>query len=309
MAGVSRHFGLVQALVDVSLECRYGKVLAILGEKGAGKTTLMRILAGLDQADSGHLLRRAEPYRPRSPRDAVTAGFTLVQQHFALVPTMTAAENILLFRSRREVRTTREKATSDLRALASRLGFTIDPNTPVGEMSVGERTAAGLACEMVGKQVQDAHRTTKDIGAPRLVVEELEAVLIGSSRHLAGQAHFDGVGLTEIHPKRRIALNIAYTPSDRNRTALVGPMRCDENLLLGRTTLLTRRHGEAQSLLDEWSVIGLPTPAANALSGGNAQKLVAVADRIMVMFSGRIAGEFQPPFDRTAIGLATAGMA
>lgn len=114
--------------------------------------------------------------------------------------------------------------------------------------------------------------------------------------------------------------------------------------------------------MDEWSVIGLPELAANALSGGNAQKLVAaremesgpalvlafqptrgldpgattflrqalldmtatgsavlwvsadldellaVSDRILVMFAGRIAGEFQPPFDRGAIGLAMAGM-
>ena len=107
VAGVSRHFGLVQALTDVSLECRYGEVLAILGENGAGKTTLMRILAGLDQASSGQLSRRNEPYAPHSPRDAVTAGVTLVQQHFALVPTMTAAENILLFRSLRATRTSR----------------------------------------------------------------------------------------------------------------------------------------------------------------------------------------------------------
>ncbi|MFV1962245.1 MAG: ABC transporter ATP-binding protein [Acidimicrobiia bacterium] len=477
MTGVSRHFGLVQALTDVSLECRYGEVLAILGENGAGKTTLMRILAGLDQASSGQLLKGTEPYLPRSPRDAVAAGVTLVQQHFALVPTMTATENILLFRNQSDARTTRSEAADDLQELASGLGFDIDSDQLVGEMSVGtrqrlellraldsnpdvllldeptsvltdaesdsllqivrnlahddnrsivfithrlrevvkaadqvlvlrngkvvspaapvgERTAAGLAAEMVGEEVHDAVRAAKEVGRPRLIVKdlaaegvgplslvvhageilgiagvggngqtELEAVLIGARRHLGGEAHFDGNVLTEIHPRRRIAQNIAYIPSDRNRTALVGPMRCDENLLLGRTTLLARRHDNAKPLMDEWSVVGLPELQANALSGGNAQKLVAaremenspvlilafqptrgldpgataflrqalldmtsggsavlwasadldellaVADRIMVMFSGRIAGEFEPPFDRAAIGLAMAGMA
>jgi simple sugar transport system ATP-binding protein len=463
-------------LSDVSLECRYGEVLAILGENGAGKTTLMRILAGLDQATSGQLLKRSEPYRPRSPRDAVSAGVTLVQQHFALVPTMTAAENILLFRSQRRMRTTRDKAASDLEALSARLGFKIDSDRPVGEMSVGarqrlellraldsnpdvllldeptavltdaesdslleivrslahednrsivfithrlrevvkaadrvvvlrngrvvapgapvgERTAAELAGEMVGSDVHDAIRTAQRLGKPRLILDgltaaevgpisltvhegevlgiagvggngqtELEAVLIGAKHCTGGKAHFDGISLADIHPRHRIASNIAYIPSDRDKTALVGPMRCDENLLLGRTTRLARRHRKAKALMDEWSVIGLPELAANALSGGNAQKLVAaremeggpalilafqptrgldpgattflrqalldmtaagsavlwisadldellsVSDRIMVMFSGSIAGEFEPPFDRGAIGLAMAGM-
>ncbi|GMQ94075.1 MAG: ABC transporter ATP-binding protein [Acidimicrobiia bacterium] len=477
VAGVSRYFGLVQALTDVSLECRYGEVLAILGENGAGKTTLMRILAGLDRASSGQLLKRTEPYLPRSPRDAVAAGVTLVQQHFALVPTMTATENILLFRNRHDARTTRSEAASDLQALASRLGFDIDPDQLVGEMSVGtrqrlellraldsnpdvllldeptsvltdaesdsllqivknlahddnrsivfithrlrevvkaadrvvvlrdgrvvspaapvgERTAAGLAAEMVGEEVHDAVRDAKHLGDPRLIVEdlaaegvgplslsvhagevlgiagvggngqtELEAVLIGARRRIGGEAHFDGNVLTEIHPRQRISYNIAYIPSDRDRTALVGSMRCDENLLLGRTTRLTRRHEDAKPLMEKWSVVGFPELDAAALSGGNAQKLVAaremesnpalmlafqptrgldpgataflrqalldtttggsavlwvsadldellaVADRIMVMFSGQIVGEFEPPFNRAAIGLAMAGMA
>lgn len=476
MAGVSRRFGLIRALDDVDIDCRYGEVLAVLGENGAGKTTLMRILAGLDQPTSGHLLKRSHPYCPRSPRDAVAAGVTLVQQHFALVPTMTAAENILLFRSQREARTSREQAAKDLAALASRLGFEIDPDRRVEDLSVGarqrlellraldsdpdvllldeptavltdaesdslldivkdlahtdnrsvilithrlrevvkgadrvvvlrngrvvspptpigERTVAQLAGQMVGEAVPDTVRTAREVGPPRLVVKdlvapgigpldltvhagevlgiagvggngqtELESVLIGAGRCLSGEVRFDGVNIAEVHPRKRIARNIAYIPSDRDKFALVGPMRCDENLLLGRTTRLARRHRSAGSLMKEWSVLGLPELAADALSGGNAQRLVAarelegqpslvlafqptrgldpgatvflrqalldmtatgsavlwtsadldelleVADRIIVMFSGRIAGEFAPPFDRAAIGLAMAGM-
>ena len=99
VVGVSRRFGDVQALRDVDVDIRAGEVLAILGENGAGKTTLMRILAGLDQPTSGAVYRAGEPFAPTSPREAVERGVTLVQQHFALVPTMTAVENLLLFRS------------------------------------------------------------------------------------------------------------------------------------------------------------------------------------------------------------------
>jgi simple sugar transport system ATP-binding protein len=476
VAGVSRHFGLVRALDDVSIECTYGEVLAILGENGAGKTTLMRILAGLDQPSSGRLFKRTEPYSPRSPRDAVAAGVTLVQQHFALVPTMTAADNLLLFRSQREVRTSREQAATDLEELAKRLGFRIDPNQRVEDLSVGERqrlellramdsdpdvllldeptavltdaeadslleivkslahddhrsvlfithrlrevvkgadrvvvlrngkvvspaaavgerSAGQLAGEMVGEAVHDAVRTGHQLGEPRLVVEnltahgigpldlfvragevlgvagvggngqaELEQVLTGQSRPLGGEVLFDNQGFADIHPRQRVAREVAYIPSDRDRTALIGPMRCDENLLLGRTTRLARRHPFAAELMQKWSVRGLPEIAANALSGGNAQRLVAaremdgtpalvlafqptrgldpgataflrqalldlttsgcavfwvsadldelleVADRMVVMFSGRLVGEFSPPFDRAEIGLAMAGM-
>ncbi|MDH4279238.1 MAG: ATP-binding cassette domain-containing protein [Acidimicrobiia bacterium] len=136
---VSRWFGEVAALDGVTLDVRTGEVLAVLGENGAGKTTLMRILGGLDAPNGGRVLLRGEPYEPRSPKDAVHAGIALVHQHFALVPTMTAAENILLFRSDPERRCSRAEAARQLAAEAAELGFTVDPNAIVGELSVGEQ--------------------------------------------------------------------------------------------------------------------------------------------------------------------------
>ncbi len=136
---VSRRFGDVAALAGVSLDVRQGEVLAVLGENGAGKTTLMRILGGLDSPTGGRVLLRGEPYEPRSPKDAVQAGIALVHQHFALVPTMTAAENILLFRSDPERRCSRAEAARQLAAEATDLGFSVDPNAIVGQLSVGEQ--------------------------------------------------------------------------------------------------------------------------------------------------------------------------
>jgi simple sugar transport system ATP-binding protein len=274
------------------------------------------------------------------------------------------------------------------RVVVLRNGKVVSPAAPVGERSAGQ-----LAGEMVGEAVHDAVRTGHELGEPRLVVEsltshgigpldlsvragevlgvagvggngqkELEFVLTGQSRPTGGEVDFDDEGFADIHPRRRIARQVAYIPSDRDKTALIGPMRCDENLLLGRTTRLARRHPFARDLMRKWSVRGLPEIAANALSGGNAQRLVAaremegspalvlafqptrgldpgataflrqalldmttsgsavlwvsadldelleVADRMVVMFAGRVVGEFNPPFNRAEIGLAMAGV-
>lgn len=134
---VHRNFGDVKALKGTDLEIRRGEVLAVLGENGAGKTTLMRILGGLDQPSQGHLLRDGEVFTPRSPSEAVEAGIALVHQHFALVPTMTPAEIVLLFRSDRKKRTDRRTASKQLQKLADELEFDVDLETPVGEQSVG----------------------------------------------------------------------------------------------------------------------------------------------------------------------------
>ncbi len=136
---VSRWFGDVAALAGVSLDVRQGEVLAVLGENGAGKTTLMRILGGLDSPTSGQVLLRGRPYEPQSPKDAVNAGIALVHQHFALVPTMTAAENILLFRSDPARRCRRAEASRQLAQEAAELGFSVDPDAVVGRLSVGEQ--------------------------------------------------------------------------------------------------------------------------------------------------------------------------
>src|ERR687896_191883 len=89
---VSKHFGGVRALDDVSLEVASGTVHAIIGENGAGKSTLGRIVAGVLSADGGRMLLNGAPTSFRSPREALDHGVAAIAQEPSLVPQLTVAD-------------------------------------------------------------------------------------------------------------------------------------------------------------------------------------------------------------------------
>src|SRR4051812_8611787 len=93
---LSKAFGSLAAVDAVSLDLEPGEIHAVIGENGAGKTTLMRMLAGLIVADAGTISIGGRELRRGDARQARRLGVGMVHQHFALVPTMTVAENMLL---------------------------------------------------------------------------------------------------------------------------------------------------------------------------------------------------------------------
>ena len=96
MRGVTKTFGPVKANDDVSITLHRGEILGLLGENGAGKSTLMKILYGLYKPDAGSIFVDGEEVTIHDPKDAVHAGIGMVHQHFALIPPLTVAENIVL---------------------------------------------------------------------------------------------------------------------------------------------------------------------------------------------------------------------
>src|SRR5271155_5408902 len=101
MERVSKQFGSVHAVSDVSLMFCAGEIHCLLGENGAGKSTLCNLIFGVHHPDSGSMELDGAPYTPSGPADALKAGIAMVHQHFSLVPDMTVVENILLGRSGR----------------------------------------------------------------------------------------------------------------------------------------------------------------------------------------------------------------
>jgi len=91
---LSRTFGNTHALSDVSIALDPGKIHALVGENGAEKSTLLKILAGAEQPDSGRMVVDGEPYAPRSVMDATGRGVGLVFQEITINPSLTVAENI-----------------------------------------------------------------------------------------------------------------------------------------------------------------------------------------------------------------------
>jgi simple sugar transport system ATP-binding protein len=95
---VSKHFGAIQALIDVSLTLEAGEVVGLMGDNGAGKSTLVKIVAGNYPASAGTITLQGEKVMFHKPADARHAGIEIVYQDLALCDNLTAAENVFLGR-------------------------------------------------------------------------------------------------------------------------------------------------------------------------------------------------------------------
>ena len=96
MRGITKRFGSVVANHSVDLDVYEGEILAILGENGCGKTTLMNMISGIYFPDEGKIYKNGEEVVIRSPKDAFDLKIGMIHQHFKLVDLFTAAENIVL---------------------------------------------------------------------------------------------------------------------------------------------------------------------------------------------------------------------
>src|SRR5260370_1262511 len=96
MRGISKRFGPVQALSDVTFSVRKGTVHALCGENGAGKSTLMKILAGVHQPDASVIELNGHECHFAAPGDALSAGISMIYQELDLAEDLAVAENIFL---------------------------------------------------------------------------------------------------------------------------------------------------------------------------------------------------------------------
>src|SRR3984957_11350887 len=97
--GMTKVFGPLVALDDVSISVEAGAFHALLGENGAGKSTLVKCIMGFYSPDKGRVRLNGEDVTIRNPRDARALGIGMVYQHFTLVPSLTGAENLVISRA------------------------------------------------------------------------------------------------------------------------------------------------------------------------------------------------------------------
>ena len=163
MQGITKRFGSVLANNHVNLDVYRGEILAVLGENGCGKTTLMNMIAGIYYPDEGRILIDGKEVVIRSPKDAFDYKIGMIHQHFKLVDLFTAAENIVLGlqeNGRYNLRT----VNAEVAAIAERYGFRLDPSKKIYDMSVSEKQTVEI--------IKVLYR-----GADILILDEPTAVL------------------------------------------------------------------------------------------------------------------------------------
>jgi simple sugar transport system ATP-binding protein len=136
---MSKRFGDLVALDDVSFTLRPGSVHALLGENGAGKSTLVKCIMGFYQADSGRVLVGDKEAHVANPKDARAFGIGMVYQHFTLVENMTVAENLVLARAKLPAILDWKAEHAAIDAFMQRMPFQIAPGRSVRQLAAGEK--------------------------------------------------------------------------------------------------------------------------------------------------------------------------
>jgi rhamnose transport system ATP-binding protein len=151
LSGVSKSFGAVAALRDVHLELHAGEAHALVGENGAGKSTVVRILAGVIAPDAGQVRLDGEPVSFSGPAEARAAGIAVIYQEPTLFPDLSVAENIFIGRQplRRagglDRRIDRAETRRRARALFERLGVELDPDRLARGLSIADQQLVEIA--------------------------------------------------------------------------------------------------------------------------------------------------------------------
>jgi simple sugar transport system ATP-binding protein len=137
---ITKRFPGVIANKDVSLKVESGTVHALVGENGAGKSTVMKILYGMQSPDSGEILVNGQAVDFKNPNDAIAAGIGMVHQHFMLADNFTVLENIILGSEPKHGLTIDFKsARAKVIEMADKYGLEINPDLLVEELGVGAR--------------------------------------------------------------------------------------------------------------------------------------------------------------------------
>ena len=140
MTGIHKRFGAVAANADVDLAVQVGTVHGLVGENGAGKSTLMSVLYGFYQADSGSIEVLGKPATIRNADDAIALGIGMVHQHFMLVDTLTALENVMLGAEPHWLlRRADAQVRGKLQALMQSTGLHVALDVLVCDLPVGDR--------------------------------------------------------------------------------------------------------------------------------------------------------------------------
>jgi ribose/xylose/arabinose/galactoside ABC-type transport system permease subunit/ABC-type multidrug transport system ATPase subunit len=252
--GVTKYFGSVSALRDISLNVYAGEVTCVLGDNGAGKSTLIKILSGVFPPDAGELLLEGRPVSLADPREARAHGIATVFQDLATLPLMSLWRNFFLGQEPatgrgplRRLNTS--KARTIMREELLKMGIDVrDPGQKAGTLSGGERQALAIARAVY-------------FGARVLILDEPTSAL---------GVRQSGIVLKYLVQARELGKGVIFITHNPHHAAPVG----DRFYVLKRGRLM------ASALKNETTVEGL-----TAMMAGGAE-LAELSEELMRLTAG-----------------------
>lgn len=250
--GISKFFGSVVALKDISMTVRRGEVMCLLGDNGAGKSTLIKTLSGVYKPDEGEMLVEGQRVVFNSPRDALDHGIATVHQHLSIQPLMSVARNFFMGREPTKgwgpfKRFDIDFAQETVREEMEKMGIDIrDPSQAVGTMSGGERQCVAISRAVYfGAKVLILDEPTSALG-----VKQAGVVL----RYIA-QAKARGIGVIFITHNVHHAYPVADAFTILKRGQSYGTFRKSEVSREGVLGMMagTEELSELEAELEEFS--------------------------------------------------------
>lgn len=293
LTGICKRFGPTVALDGASITVREGTVHALLGENGAGKTTLMRVAFGMVPPDAGTIALHGAVVRFSAPGAAIRAGMGMVHQHYSLVPSMTAAENLVLGGGAVPGwRFDRAAAESRVRELSRQAGLPIDPATRVDSLPV----SAQQRLEILKALARDARVLILDEPTAVLAPAEARELVAWLRRYVAR-----GNAAVLITHRLREALGVAddVTVLRRGATTLAAPaagLSLDDvtAAMLGEAEAREQREGPtarvARGPAGEGAAPSGPIAALHGVSAHAEAERLPLRDATMAVHGGELLG-------------------
>ncbi|MBA2380221.1 MAG: ABC transporter ATP-binding protein [Blastocatellia bacterium] len=241
---IRKAFGDCVANNDVSLTVEAGTIHAVVGENGAGKSTIMKIVYGFYQPDMGEIMFRGNPVDIRGPHDAIALGIGMVHQHFMLVDTMTVAENIILgAETGSTLNLDLEQAKKEIAKLSDELKLGVNPDALVEDLSVG----AQQRVELLKALYRDAELLILDEPTAVLTPQEI-GEFFGILRRMKGQGKTIIIITHKLDEVLAISDEVTVMRDGKTvaQVATAGTSAADlARLIVGRDVLLRVEKGEA----------------------------------------------------------------
>ena len=186
MKDIEKRFAGVHALKGVQFELRAGEVHALMGENGAGKSTMIKVLCGIHKRDGGEIVYFGEPVHFNGIADSQKVGISVIHQELNMMNHLTVAQNIFIGREPRKGPFIDDaKMVEDARALFAKIGVKIDPTVQLGTLTVGKQQMVEIVkavshdCKLLVLDEPTAALTQPEVEELFKIMNDLKAKGIG----------------------------------------------------------------------------------------------------------------------------------